>query len=129
MSRDRTLEPERARPGGTGAGAGREMPRGGRSGSKVRPRTPAPRDVRDVLTQQLDLPRGDARERVWLAERPYELRASEVRTLAAIGAFRVVESQDVQADGKRDRWHGDLDHLREAKLVEFTTKVLDDRPT
>jgi hypothetical protein len=105
------------------------MPRGGRSGSKTRPRTAAPRDVRDVLAQQLELPRGDARERVWLGDRPYDLRASEVRTLAAIGAFRVVEAQDVQADGKRDRWHGDLDHLREARLIQFTAKVLDGRPT
>jgi hypothetical protein len=129
MSRDRTLESERERSGGTGAAAGREMPRGGRSGSKVRPRTPAPSDVRDVLTQQLELPRGDAREWVWLGEQPYDLRASEVRTLAAVGAFRVVEGQDVQADGKRDRWHGDLDHLRQAKLVEFATKVLDGHPT
>src|SRR3989442_550175 len=118
MSRNHTLEPERERSGGTGAAAGRELPRGGRSGSKTRPRTTAPRDVRDVLAQQLELPRGDARERVWVGDRPFDLRASEVRTLAAIGAFRVVDAQDVQADGKCDRWHGDLDHLREARPIQ-----------
>src|SRR5438132_8442916 len=125
MSRDYTQEAERERSGGTGAAAGRELPRGGRSGSKSRPRTTAPRDVRDVLAQQLELPRSDARERVWVGDRQYDLRGSEVRTLAAIGAFRVVDAQDVQTDGKRDRWHGDLDHLREARLIQFNAKVLD----
>src|SRR5213078_1676444 len=63
--------------------AGREMPRGGRSGTKTRARVSAPADVRDALTQQLDLPRSDARERVWVDDRPYDVRQSEVRTLAA----------------------------------------------
>jgi hypothetical protein len=124
MSRDRTLEPERARP--SQSEAGRELPRGGRSGTKTRARGSAPADVRDALTQQLDLPRSDERERVWLNDREYRLRQSEVRTLAAVGAFRVVDAADVQSN---DPWHGDLNHLREARLVEFTPKVLDGHRT
>lgn len=129
MSRAHTLEPGRERTGGSQAGAGREMPRGGRTGSKQRPRTAAPRDVRDVLAQQLDLPRRDERERVWVDDRSYDLRASEVRALATVGAFRVVQTEDVQPGVDRDRWHGDLDHLRESRLLEFTPKVLDGHPT
>jgi len=124
MSRDRILEPERTRP--SQSEAGREMPRGGRSGTKTRARASVPADVRDALTQQLDLPRGDARERVWVDDRPYDVRQSEVRTLAAIGAFRVVDAADVQSS---DAWQGDLKHLRQAGLVEFTPKVLDGQRT
>lgn len=124
MSRDRMSEPERSRP--SQADAGRELPRGGRSGTKNRARVSAPADVRDALTQQLDLPRSNARERVWLDDRAYDLRQSDVRTLAAIGAFRVVDVADMQS---RDPWQGDLKHLRQAGLVEFTPKVLDGHPT
>src|SRR2546430_12486731 len=120
MSRDREYPPERER--SRQASGGQELPRGGRAGTKTRPRPSGPRDVRDVLVQQLDLPRSDERERVWVADRTYDLRASEVRALATIGAFRVVDAADLQARG--DRWHDDLDRLRETRLIEFTSKVL-----
>ena len=44
----------------------------------------------DVFTRDLDLPRGPTRERVSPSQSLYHLRASEVRMLATVGAFRVV---------------------------------------
>ncbi len=109
--------------------AGREMPRGGRSGggSRVRPR--APEDVRDALTRQLDLPRGSERERVEVGSRNYSLRGSEVRALATVGAFRVVDARDLTSAPSGDRWHGDLEHLREQRLIILTPQVLDGQRT
>lgn len=108
--------------------AGREMPRGGRSGGAGRTRARGSEDVRDALTRQLDLPRGVARERVELGSRSYSLRGSEVRTLALVGAFRVVDARDL-APGYPDRWHGDLEHLREARLIALTPQILDGQRT
>jgi DNA-binding MarR family transcriptional regulator len=104
------------------------MPRGGRAGGAGRPRERGPDDVRDALTQQLDLPRGTARERVEIGDRAHTLRGSEVRTLAAVGAFRVADVRDFAVNG-RDRWHGDIEHLREAGLVELKPHVLDGERT
>jgi len=126
VHRDHEYHPERADQRRSG-GDGPDVPRGGRSGSTSRPRQPADRDVTAALRQQLDLPRGDARERVELRDRSYQLRDSDVRVLATIGAFRVVDASDIQTD--RDRWHGELHHLREAGLIEGTRKILDGRPT
>ena len=124
MSRDRDYHPEReqTRPSGSGG----EMPRGGRSGSKTRPREASPADVRDVLARQLDLPRSDHRVEVSVGDRSYRLRQSEVRALATIGAFRVVDAADIQAESPR---YGDLKQLRQADLIEFTPKVLDGHRT
>jgi DNA-binding MarR family transcriptional regulator len=49
------------------------------------------------------------------------LRGSESRTLATVGAFRVVSSRDLHDRGDRtvDRRSGDLRHLRELGLVEI----------
>jgi hypothetical protein len=127
MSRDRHLEIPHEHGGQPQSAGGREMPRGGRSGGTTRRPARPVAHLRDALAQQLDLPRGEDRERVWAGTQPYDLRGSEVRTLATIGAFRVVETSDVQTGA--DRWHRDLEHLREARLVEFTPKVLDGRPT
>src|SRR4051794_8658960 len=46
-------------------------------------------DPRDVFQQGLALPRGREREHVYVDGERYDLRGSEVRTLATIGAFRV----------------------------------------
>ena len=75
------------------------------------PRDAEPVDPRDVFTQGLDLPRGLERERVHVHDHDYELRGSEVRTLATIGAFRVVPLSDLHDHNGRDAdlWHGDLD--------------------
>src|SRR5687767_11498572 len=105
------------------------MPRGGRSGGAARRPAKGMSDVRDALSRQPALPRGEERERVWVGRRSYQLRGSEVRTLATVGAFRVVETPDVQSGSETNRWHGDLEHLREERLVEFTPKVLDGRST
>ena len=48
------------------------------------------RDPRDVFTRELDLPQGREREIVRDRDREYTLRGSESRTLATVGAFRVV---------------------------------------
>src|SRR5215510_2492207 len=50
-------------------------------------------DPRDVFLRELDLPRGPERERVFDGNRKYTLRGSESRTLATVGAFRVVPAQ------------------------------------
>src|SRR4029450_9473798 len=54
----------------------------------------APR--RDTFTRHLDLPRGPEREIVRDRDREYTRRGSESRTLATVGAFRVVSSRDVR---------------------------------
>lgn len=84
------------------------------------PRDAEPVDPRDVFTQGLDLPRGLERERVHVHDHDYELRGSEVRTLATIGAFRVVPLSDLHDHNGRDAdlWHGDLDRLRSAGLIK-----------
>ena len=53
-------------------------------------------DPRDVFTRSLDLPRGREREIVHDRDREYTLRGSESRTLATVGAFRVVSSRDLR---------------------------------
>ena len=77
-------------------------------------------DPRDVFTRSVNLPRGVDRELVRDRDREYTLRGSESRTLATLGAFRVVSSSDLR-DGRHrpvDSRSGDLRHLREQGLVE-----------
>jgi hypothetical protein len=104
--------------------AGREMPRGGRSGGGGRPRGRPREDVRDALTQQLDLPRGSEREPVEVGARNYSLRGSEVRALATVGAFRIVDARDLDVAPSGDPWNGDLRNLREQGLIAVTPHVL-----
>ena len=82
-------------------------------------------DPRDVFARDLDLPRGLERERVHVHGHDYDLRASEVRTLSAIGAFRVVPLSDLHDDRGRtaDLWHGDLDRLRSAGLIRVVAPL------
>ena len=54
------------------------------------------RDPRDAFTRGLSLPRGREREIVRDRDRAYTLRGSESRTLATVGAFRVVSSRDLR---------------------------------
>jgi hypothetical protein len=60
-----------------------------------------------------------------MPDREYALRGSEVRTLAAVGTFRVVPDIDLR---DRARHHGshsrDLAHLRKLGLVEVTPYVV-----
>lgn len=85
------------------------------------PRDAESLDPRDVFTRDLDLPRGLERERVHVHAHgeDYQLRGSEVRALATIGAFRVVPADDLRDDHGRagDVRHGDLERLRSAGLI------------
>lgn len=78
-------------------------------------------DPRDVFTRDLDLPRGLERERVHVHghDEDYQLRGSEVRALATIGAFRVVPADELRDDQGRsgDVRHGDLEQLRRSGLI------------
>ena len=69
-------------------------------------------DPRDGLMRALDLPQGDERELVMDRDRVYELNGEDSRSLAAVGAFRVVPEQDLDTD------HDTVEHLREQGLVE-----------
>jgi hypothetical protein len=70
-------------------------------------------DPRDALMRDLDLPRGDERELVVDRDRVYDLDGEDSRTLAAVGAFRVVPERDL------DLPHDTLDNLHDQRLVEL----------
>ena len=91
-----------------------------RSGEREREHRERDRDERNPLTRHLYLPRGLERELVRDRGRDYTLRGSETRTLATVGAFRVVSSRDLRDhhDRPADPRSGDLRHLREQRLVE-----------
>jgi hypothetical protein len=89
--------------------------RDGREGG--RPRVYEGRDLDDLdargrLMRDLDLPRGEERELVVDRDRVYELDGDDSRTLAAVGAFRVVPEHDLDVD------HDTADHLRDEGLVD-----------
>src|SRR5882762_5111226 len=77
-------------------------------------------DPRELFTRDLKLPRGLERELVRDRDREYTLRGSETRTLATVGAFRVVSSRDLRDHHDRplDPRSGDLRHLREQGLIK-----------
>jgi hypothetical protein len=78
-------------------------------------------DPREVFTRGLDLPRERDRQIVHDSrDREYTLRGSESRTLATVGAFRVVPTRDLRDRDARpaDPRNGDLRHLREQGLIE-----------
>ena len=89
------------------------------------------RDPRDVFTADLDLPRGREREFVFMREQAYQLRGSEIRALATIGAFRVVRANDLRDDNARagDLRHGDLERLRSAGLIDRVAPAEGDERT
>lgn len=101
-------------------GGSRELSRGGRGGGDSRERERERADPREVFSRHVDLPRGREREHVWVRERFHVLRGSESRTLASVGAFRVVPADDLRDafDKPLDPRHGDLWHLREAGLAQ-----------
>jgi DNA-binding PadR family transcriptional regulator len=96
----------------------RDLSRGSR-GASSDPREAEPRDPRDVFVRHVDLPRGPERTRVRFRDREYMLRGSESRTLATVGAFRVVPAGDLRDDRGRplNPRSGDLRNLREQGLV------------
>jgi hypothetical protein len=107
---------------------GREMSQGSRGGSSDS-RESDVIDPRDVFTKDLDLPRGPERQRVRARDHEVRLRGSESRTLATVGAFRVVPAGDLRdADDKAlDPGRGDLKHLKSEGLVQTIPAVGEDR--
>ena len=107
---------------------GRELCQGSRGGLS-NPRERERLHPRDVFTRDLELPRGQARERVWARNSDVTLRASEVRTLATVGAFRVVPAGDLRdgQDRPLDPHRGDLRHLRDQGLVETIPAIGEER--
>jgi hypothetical protein len=101
----------------------------GRAASE--PREILREDPRDVFAHELTLPRGISRERVEFRGHAYELRGSEVRTLATVGAFRVVPASDLRdhADRPAQGRDSDLRHLREQGLLRTVPLIDRDRRT
>ncbi len=85
-------------------------------------------DPREVFANGLNLPSGREREHVYVDDNIYQLRGSEVRALATIGAFRVVSARDLSDDDGRagDLRHGDLEHLHAQGLIERVVPVARD---
>jgi hypothetical protein len=77
------------------------------------PRDGDDRDLRDALMRDLDLPRSDQRDVVVDRDRIYELDGEDSRTLAAVGAFRIVPELDLDVP------HDTLEHLHDQRLVEL----------
>lgn len=103
----------------------KERPTMGRGGADADPREPAERNPRDVFSRSLDLPRGPSREPVEWDGDVYRLRGSDVRTLATVGAFRIVPVDDLRDDhGRSASLHrGDVGHLRSLGLLEHVASV------
>jgi hypothetical protein len=78
------------------------------------------RDPRDIFVRHVYLPSRNERELVTDSRgRAYALRRSESRTLATVGAFRVVPSSDLGGHSRAaSTMNADLRQLREQKLVE-----------
>jgi hypothetical protein len=99
---------------------------GGREHGDERPRVYDDRDRDDSgpragLMRDLDLPRGEERELVVDRDRVYELDGDDSRTLAVVGAFRIVPEHDLDID------HDTLGHLRDEGLVETVALGDDER--
>ena len=86
------------------------------------------RDPRDMFTRELDLPRGRERRPVRERNRVYEIDGSDSRTLATIGAFRVIAESDLH-DLREDSqsWRRSLKHLENEGLIKTTPLSSDDR--
>ncbi len=102
---------------------GRELNQGSRGGLS-NPRERERLDPRDVFTRDLELPRGHARERVWARDSDVTLRASEVRTLATVGAFRAIPASDLRDAFERSTVSSssrDLHEIRDTLDAEVMT--------
>jgi hypothetical protein len=74
---------------------------------------------KDLPMERLALPRGEAGERVVFRGRDYRLTGSDTRSLATVGAFRVVSPDDLDGDRRgRDIWHGDWQRLADLGLIK-----------
>src|SRR6185295_1860150 len=98
-------------------GRERDLARGGRAGPDNARALPV-EESRDVFSRDLDLPRGESRERVLVDGREYALRGSEVRTLGTVGAFRVVPADELRRPDERlGVLRKDLENLRSLGLA------------
>lgn len=104
--RDRTQSADRDWGGRSGRDA--DHPRGG--------------SERSPFTRDLDLPGGDERERVRTRDRDYDLNGADSESLATIGAFRVVQVEDLRDVLEASRGGASADQrvcrLRETGLLE-----------
>ena len=73
-----------------------------------------------MFVDRVSLPRGPEREHIRSRDRDYTLRGSESRTLASVGAFRIIPAHDLRDtfDKPLEPRHGELWHLRDSGLVE-----------
>jgi len=80
-------------------------------------------DPRDVFVEGLELPRGFEREIVLDGTDRYELNGDDSRSLATVGAFRVVSERDLRnpRDETFDSRDRSLGHLRDEGLVRFVS--------
>jgi hypothetical protein len=93
-------------------------PRDLHASARDRDREARDRDPRDPFVDRLELPRGLDREVVVDGRHRYELNGEDVRTLATVGAFRVVPESDLRGGGpSSDPREPDLRHLRDEGLV------------
>jgi hypothetical protein len=100
---------------------------GSRGGSSQRDRN-QDRDVRDVFTRDVDLPRGSERRPVRERNRVYEIDGGESRVLGTIGAFRVVSESDLHYlcnDSNGARWR--VRHLEGEGLIRTSPLSSEDR--
>ena len=90
---------------------------------RERDRDSRDRDPRDVFLDGLELPRGLEREIVVDGDHRYELNGDDSRSLAAVGAFRVIAERDLRDPREEscDRRDPDLRHLRQEGLTQFVT--------
>ncbi|MGH9158552.1 MAG: hypothetical protein ACRD2X_00990 [Vicinamibacteraceae bacterium] len=88
-------------------------------------------DSRDALIRDLDLPRGSTRERVRPGTRTYELHGAEARTLATVGAFRVVPEPALRhrTDSVPARRSRELTRLRKMGLVKTMPYIVGEHRT
>src|SRR3954449_1846791 len=86
--------------------------------------------------RDLTLPQTQDRQSVSLGRHRYDMRESETRLLAVVGAFRVVPESEAQRDladkykdpGTADRHAGDVRSLLRQGLLDARTVVINERP-
>src|SRR5947209_16960280 len=78
-------------------------------------------DPRDAFLNDLELPRGPEREIVVDGDHRYELNGDDSRSLATVGAFRVVAERDLRdpRDESTEPRDSDLRDLRDEGLTRF----------
>lgn len=71
-----------------------------------------------MFLHDVDLPLEREREYVLERDDVYELNGNDARTLATVGAFRVVPERELLDDDDAPSASDSLDHLREQGLIE-----------